>query len=151
MCDRLSMTSTRRPSSLAARSATVSPKKPEPTTSRSTDTSTPLRMETTSNEPTVGDPANPDRDQPVTAAHDDVARVLQACSESDPAELPLQPQFRLQLPQAAAPGVGAIPDAVHDQRLGKVLHLRTSMDHPGKQPVVLHQADIDVPASLLHR
>src|SRR5690554_2036489 len=108
------MTRTLSPNSLAARSATVKPKKPEPTMSRSTDTSTPSRMETTSNEPTVGNPANPDRNQTVASANHDVAQVLQRSGEAHLAELPLQPQLGLQLAETAAPGVCAITDPVHD-------------------------------------
>src|SRR5690554_3862321 len=138
MCDRRSMTRTLSPNSLAARSATVKPKNPEPTMSRSTDTSTPLRMETTSNEPTVGNPANPHRNQAVASANHDVAQVLQRSGEAHLAELPLQSKLGPQLAETATPGVRPITDPVHHQRLRKVLDLGTGVDHPGEQPVILH-------------
>ena len=60
-------------------------------------------METTSNEPTVGNPANPDRNQTVASPNHDVAQVLQRSGEAHLAELPLQPQLSLQLAETTAP------------------------------------------------
>src|SRR5690554_3064331 len=151
MCERRSMTSTLSPNSLAARSATVSPKKPEPTIRRSTDTSTPSRMETTSNEPTVGNPANSHRNQAIAAANDHIASILQPGREPDLAKLALQPQFCLQLTKSTPASVGTVTHAVHDQGLRQVVDLRARVDHAGEQPVVLHQPDIDVAARLLDR
>ena len=113
--------STRRPRSLAHRSAMVSPKKPDPTTTRSAFTRPPtgrsrrLRLaalgparglaappppcRVVRDDRAVHRAAQPPGDQPVAAADQHVAHVLGGEVKPAPAELALQPQLGAEQPR----------------------------------------------------
>src|SRR6478609_1162352 len=161
------MTRTLRPCSRATRSATVSPKNPDPTTTRSACTCNPSfpgrdalslvvtarpggRVVVAAPAP-VHDPAHALRHEPVAAADRDVADLLGGRREAEPAQAPLQLDLRAQEPRAPAPRVRARPHAVAHEGLLDVLGARAGRDHPREEPVVLHERQVLVAARALDR